>query len=430
MNYQESLDFLYSRLPMFQRVGAPALKYNLDNTIALLSALGDPHKSLKSIHIAGTNGKGSSAHSLSAILQESGLKVGLFTSPHLKSFTERARINGTPVAERYVSHFVTDFKEVIEDVNPSFFELTFGMSMLYFQEQQVDVAVIETGLGGRLDSTNVINPEVCLITSIGLDHTDLLGDTLEEIAMEKAGIIKPNTPVVIGADQPDILHVFKNKAVESNSVLHGAGGISVLPKPKKQPVALVDVVIDGDCVFSDMILDIGASYFRKNLPGVLKVVEVLRDQGWTIFDQAIRNGLQNVTKLSGLRGRFQVIKTSPHTIADISHNLQGLTELFSQVDKMYFSELHIVFGVVKDKSIDEILLLLSKLKAEFYFTQSSVPRSMSSLELKKLAANHMMNGEAFGDVNMAIKEASHRASAGACILICGSTFVVAEIDNL
>ena len=376
MNYQECLDYLYSQLPMFQRVGAPALKYDLSNTVALMSALGDPHTKFPTVHIAGTNGKGSSAHALSSILTSAGYTTGLFTSPHLTSFTERMRIDGTPAEQAVVTDFVNGHQALIERIKPSFFEMTFAMAMSHFADSGVDIAIIETGLGGRLDSTNVIHPEVCLITSIGLDHTEFLGDTLDKIALEKAGIIKSNVPVVIGADQADILHVFADVAKQKHAPLHQALDIEISNIRAERTSVSVDVCSNNHLLHKDLSLDIIAEYFQKNLPGVIKTVECLKDLGWKISKENITNGLSNVQSRSGLKGRFQVLQEKPLTIADISHNLPGITELVNQLAHIQYDKLHVIFGAVRDKKLDQMLKKLSNLDGHFYFTQSGVPRAL------------------------------------------------------
>ncbi|MEO9475636.1 MAG: folylpolyglutamate synthase/dihydrofolate synthase family protein [Cyclobacteriaceae bacterium] len=430
MNYQECLDYLYSQLPMFQRVGAPALKYDLSNTFALMSALGDPHTKFPAVHIAGTNGKGSSAHALSAILTSAGYTTGLFTSPHLTSFTERMRIDGTPTKQAVVTDFVNGHTELIERIKPSFFEMTFAMAMFHFANTGVDIAIIETGLGGRLDSTNVIHPEVCLITSIGLDHTELLGDTLDKIASEKAGIIKKNVPVVIGADQPDILYVFVDVAKQKHAPLHQAVDIEISNIRAERTSVSVDVLSSKQPRFKDLKLDVPAGYFQKNIPGVLKTIDCLIDMGWEITEEDIAYGLGNVQSKSGLKGRFQVLHEEPLTVADISHNLPGITELVNQLMHIKYATLHIVFGAVRDKKLDQMLKTLAKTRGEFYFTQSGVPRALPAHELQSLAQSYNIEGDSYSNVNEAIASARHLASSDDMILICGSTFVVAEIEGL
>ncbi|WP_258104962.1 folylpolyglutamate synthase/dihydrofolate synthase family protein [Marinoscillum sp. MHG1-6] len=429
MTYGEALDYLYSRLPMFQRVGAPALKYDLNNTLKILEAIGNPHQQLRCIHVAGTNGKGSSSHALASILQEAGYKVGLFTSPHLKSFTERARVNGIEMEEHFVGSFVEQYRSLVEQIKPSFFELTFAMSMLHFQRQQVDWAIVETGLGGRLDSTNVISPEVCLITMIGWDHTDLLGDSLEKIAAEKAGIIKQNVPVIIGADQPELYHVFDDMAGSVAAPIFNVQDVLVEEKLEKDEKCL-DIYIDNQLTISKIFPDISASYFVKNLPGIIKVVEVLRNKGFDISGDAVKIGLETVKRNTGLKGRWQVLAERPLVVADISHNLAGLQELFDQVNQQRSGEFHLIIGMVKDKSIEQILELVAEQKASLYFTHSHTPRALPVEELKQKAIDFGLQGEAFDDVNDAIDHAAEVADKNDLILVCGSTFVVAEIENL
>ncbi len=410
MTYQKALAYLYARLPMFQRVGAPALKYDLSNTRKLLDAIGNPQDDFKCVHIAGTNGKGSSAHAIAAILSASGYKTGLFTSPHLKSFTERAKVDGLEMSEAFVSEFVSDIQPAIELIDPSFFEVTFAMAVSFFAKSKVDIAVIETGLGGRLDSTNVITPIACLITMIGWDHADLLGDSLEKIASEKAGIIKSGVPVVIGAEQPELLHVFADQAKALNAPLFSASQYRVEQTLKSAEGVVLDVYNHGELLLKALKLDITAGYFQKNLPGVLKLIETLREHGWTITDENIREGLAYAKEKSGLKGRWQVLGHSPKIVADISHNLPGLQALFEQVTLENPSHLHIIFGVVKDKSVDTILELLATKPASFYFTQSSVPRSLSALALQQKAATFGLNGDVFEDVNVALDTAKKQAA--------------------
>lgn len=421
MNYSESLDYLYSRLPMFQRIGAAAIKKDLTNTLRMLEALGNPHRRFKTIHVAGTNGKGTSSHALAAILQSAGYRTGLYTSPHLKSFTERIRINGAEVAADYVADFVTQHQSLIEEVNPSFFEVTVAMAFDYFASEGVDMAVIETGLGGRLDSTNVITPDVSLITMIGWDHADLLGDTLEQIAGEKAGIIKPGVPVVIGAHQPDLLPVFRRKAADCQAPLIAVDDTRVQitgATSYSQTVA-----VDGH-VFET---DITARYFARNIPGVLAVVQVLQQAGWAVAAKHVADGLQQVKTLTGLKGRWQILKERPLTVADISHNEPGLKALFQQIAVVQPRKLHLVFGVVRDKDLTKILSLLPA-EAYYYFTQSGVPRSLPAVELQAVANVHGLSGAAFTNVNTALEAAWKVAHPEDLIVVCGSTFVVAEIN--
>lgn len=427
MDFQQALTYLYERLPMFQRVGAKAFKKDLTNTIRLLEGLGNPHHHFQSIHIAGTNGKGTSAHAIASILQEAGYKTGLYTSPHLRSFTERIRLNGQEVSESFMADFISTHQAMIEQINPSFFEVTVAMAFECFKVAQVDIAVIETGLGGRLDSTNVIDPLVALITMIGWDHADMLGDTLEKIAFEKAGIMKSGRPVIIGADQPDLLPVFQNRANEINASLSTASQVSV-SSIEQTGLSQTFMVVEHHQknVYQT---DITADYFLKNVPGILDVINALIMQGFKIDQPHIQNGFSKIKSNTGLKGRWQVLSKNPLMIADVSHNEPGLKLLFEQVDQLCPGRLHLVMGVVKDKDLSKIFDLLPRL-ATFYLTQSSVPRSLDAKTLKVLAEGHGLKGEAFDNVNQAINMAKKNAHQDDLILICGSTFVVAEIEDL
>ncbi len=428
MNYEQVLTYLYERLPMFQRVGKVAFKKDLTNTIALLDALGNPQNDFKSVHIAGTNGKGSSAHAIASILQSAGYKTGLYTSPHLKSFTERVRLNGQEISEEYVAQFVTDNQQHIERINPSFFEVTVALAFKYFADQQVDIAIIETGLGGRLDSTNVITPLVSLITMIGFDHADMLGDTLEKIAGEKAGIIKPGIPVVIGANQLEIAHVFENKAGELKSPIYFTD-VHCDQISESLTGQVFDLKKGSATMLAHVETDITARYFLKNVPGVYECVHLLHDDGFVVSDEAFRHGMSAIKVSTGLKGRWQVLKSEPLTIADVSHNEPGLSILIDQINHHSEGKLHLIIGMVKDKEVDKVLKMLPE-KARFYFTQSSVPRSMAATELQSKALEAGISGEAFENVNDALTVATKNAQTNDLILVCGSTFVVAEIEGL
>ncbi len=404
MEYSEALDFLYSRLPMYQRQGKVAYKADLNNTIALLNTLNNPQDKFKSVHIAGTNGKGSSAHAIAAILQLAGYKTGLYTSPHLKEFTERIKINGREISKQWVADFVNKLKPAIERIEPSFFEVTVATAFQYFAEEHVDIAIIETGLGGRLDSTNVLTPEVCLITNIGLDHTDLLGDTIEKIAKEKAGIIKYQVPVVIGDMCSEAAVVMKKVAKQKKSEL-----IETSIDERKQRFEI--------------------PYFNRNVPGIRAVIKKLADQGWEISAESVKDGLCQFTTVTGLKGRYQMIGQSPNMVADVSHNADGIKLLLNHVIAKKFKRLHLVYGTVVDKSLDEIFNVFPT-NASYYFVQSSVPRSLDANELKLKAASCGIPGEAFENVNMGIKAALEKADSNDLILITGSTFVIAEISGL
>ncbi|MEQ8581380.1 MAG: folylpolyglutamate synthase/dihydrofolate synthase family protein [Marinoscillum sp.] len=428
MDYQQALTYLYERLPMFQRVGAVAFKKDLGNTVRLLEALGNPQNNFKSVHVAGTNGKGSSAHALASILQSAGYKTGLYTSPHLKEFTERIRLNGGEVSQDFVGQFVSQHQGLIEDINPSFFEVTVAMAFKYFASEEVDIAIIETGLGGRLDSTNVIDPLVSLITMIGYDHADLLGNTLPAIAAEKAGIIKPGRPVVIGANQPDLLSVFKAKAREVGAPLKTMDKMRVVTGDQGVFHQNFEVSEPGEPAM-EYRTDITANYFLKNIPGVLGVVHELRGLGFTIEKGAIKQGFAQIKSQTGLKGRWQMIGQSPMVVADVSHNEPGVAQLLEQVSLVPRRRLHLIIGMVRDKDISGVLKLLPK-EATYYFTQSSVPRSLPAVDLRLQAEVLGLLGDRFINVNQALKEAEKNAHSDDFILICGSTFVVAEIEHL
>lgn len=430
MTYQETLDYLYSSLPMFQRVGKAAIKKDLTNTLALCQLLDNPHQKFKSVHIAGTNGKGTSAHSLAAILQAAGYKTGLYTSPHLKHFTERIRINGAEISRQEVVDFVAGMKEDIETIKPSFFEATVAMAFDHFARHQVDIAVVEVGLGGRLDSTNVITPEVSLITSIGFDHMDLLGNSLELIAGEKAGIIKKGVPVVVGSEKEELNHVFQKKAKEENSPLFFAGRHytveSICSSLLKRTV---NVSREGNIAFSGLELDITGDYYLKNLPGILKAVDVLKDAGFVISNEHIEEGLRNVKQATGLKGRWQLLGERPLTICDVGHNENGLSEIFEQIAGVPHQRLWVVMGIVSDKDRAHLWKSLPK-EAYYFFTQASIPRALPAAVLNEEAQKAGFGSEAVTDVNEGIKLAREKASADDLIFIGGSTFVVAEIENL
>lgn len=431
MNYQQTIDYLYSQLPMFSRIGAAAYKEDLHNTIALCKALADPHTKFKSIHIAGTNGKGSTSHMLAAILQQSGYKTGLYTSPHLKDFRERIKINGEMVSEDFVVEFVERTKTMTEAIKPSFFELTVAMAFDYFQKQKVDIAVIETGLGGRLDSTNVITPVLSIITNIGYDHMNILGNTLEKIAAEKAGIIKAKVPVVIGEYLPETKNIFINKARETDSALHFA----------QEEYSILDFKYTIQSLYCDIIdlrlkmplsikLDLNGLYQVKNLCTVLAASEILMEQGFSITDETQEEALGNVKQLTGLYGRWDVICESPTIILDVAHNEDGMKQLLQQLSTVNRSAapLHFVLGMVKDKDVHKVLSILPK-RANYYFSNAHIPRAMAHKELKEKAVTYELTGNSFDDVNTAIHAAKANAAPDEIIIVCGSVFLVAEVDQ-
>ena len=431
MNYQETLAYLFEALPMFQRVGASAYKSDLDNTLALCAQLGNPERQFRSIHIAGTNGKGSTSHSIAAVLQAEGYKTGLYTSPHLKSFTERIKINGQEISPEAVTNFVATHKAFLDELKPSFFEMTVGLAFWYFAHEKVDIAVIEVGMGGRLDSTNVLNPELCLITNIGYDHTQFLGDTLPLIAGEKAGIIKPGVPVVISQSQPETRELFRQKAAQLQAYLVFADQIWTVTKAKAErdnsKLARYEVTEDGNCFQLDFAL-LG-DYQRYNLPGILEGISQLRKQGWDISHTALMKGLAQVAEDTGLKGRWQVLQEQPKIIADTGHNESGMEQVISQLKSQAYAQLWMVIGMVNDKDIGKVLDLFPK-EATYVFCQASIPRAMDASMLAIKAAEKGLQGRIIPSVVEAIEFARKNANADDLIFIGGSTFVVAEIENL
>ncbi|HET6542680.1 MAG TPA: folylpolyglutamate synthase/dihydrofolate synthase family protein [Chryseolinea sp.] len=427
--YEETLNFLYENLPMFQRVGASALKPDLTNTLLLCEALGNPQLKFKSIHVGGTNGKGSTSHMLASILQCAGFKTGLYTSPHLKSFTERIRINGEEVSKDYIIDFVNRIFEAIHVVKPSFFEITVAMAFDYFASQKVDIAVVEVGLGGRLDSTNVITPELSLITNIGWDHMDLLGDSLEKIAGEKAGIIKNKIPVVISERQREVEHIFLEKASSTDSPLYFASDEFTASMQSENDFVTFDVFENGEPVLQNLAMPLQGVYQQKNIPGVLEAVKLLRAQGWEISQQHVRSGLENVISQTGLKGRWQVLNRRPMIVCDTGHNLDGMKEVLRQIRMQSYENLFFVFGMVKGKDVSSILRLLPK-DAYYFFCEAKIPRAMDASTLFHEARQFQLNGEIVPDVNDAIHNARTRASDEDMIFVGGSTYIVAEINTL
>ncbi len=427
LEYQQTLKYLYDSLPIFQRIGAAAYKNDLSNTVALCKALNNPQLKFKSVHVAGTNGKGSSSHMIAAVLQSAGYKTGLYTSPHLKNFTERIKINGEEIAQEAVIDFVKRIKPTLEKIHPSFFEMTVAMAFDYFAFQKVDIAVVEVGLGGRLDSTNVIVPEVSLITNISFDHKDLLGDTLQKIAFEKAGVIKKNIPVVISEEQEPVKKVFIAKAEEENSQLFfAAREYSV-----KENIAAgrYDIYKKEKLVYPKLSPQLKGFYQQKNIIGVVSVIDRLNEKGFTISEKNVREGIEKVVSLTGLKGRWQKLGEYPLIIADTGHNEGGVRELMKQIKAQRFESLHIVWGMVKDKDISEVLKLLPK-DAKYYFCAAKIPRAMAASALAEKARQYGLQGIVEEDVNKAIHLAKREARPNDFIFIGGSTFVVAEVEDL
>jgi len=401
MNYEQTLEYLYSRLPIYQNKGVTAYKADIGNISKASNQLGNPHKKFKSIHVAGTNGKGSVSHMIASILQEAGYKVGLYTSPHLKDFRERIKINGNLISKKEVIDFISNNKIEFEQIKLSFFEFTVALAFDYFYKSKVEIAIIETGLGGRLDSTNIIKPIISVITNIGLDHTNLLGETIEKIAYEKAGIIKTNTPVIIGRKQKEIDHIFKNIS-------------------KKRGAS----IIHSDSF--DFKLDLKGNYQKENCNTSVTAITEVKKLGWEISDKNIKEGLKNVIKNTKLEGRWQVLNKKPLIICDTAHNKDGLTAVIQQILQIKYKKLHIVFGAVNDKNINELLDLLPK-NAKYYFCKPNIPRGLNTNTLQEISYKKKIIGDTFSSVKDALEKAKKNANFNDLIFIGGSTFVVSEV---
>lgn len=430
MTYAEAIEYLYTQMPLFQNVGAGAYKEGLDNTLAIDRHLGSPHKLYRTIHIAGTNGKGSTSHTLAAILQASGLKVGLYTSPHLIDFRERIRVNGTPVNRDFVIKFIDDNRAFLEPLHPSFFEVTTAMAFSWFAQQKVDVAVIETGLGGRLDCTNIITPVLSIITNIGLDHTKFLGDTLPEIAAEKAGIIKKGIPAVIGEDCPDTRPVFSRKAAEVKApITFAQDNCKIISHKYLTP----DHVIYQTLELPDLDSCLAGLCQEKNANTILHAVDILRKKGFRITDSDIRRGFADVCRMTGLMGRWQRLQSNPDLICDTGHNSHGLKYVARHLEQLAAApgagRLRIVMGMVNDKDISTVLELMPR-NAAYYFTQASVERALDSESLRQKALAAGLDGSTFDTVAQAVSQALSEASAHDIIFVGGSTFVVADLLSM
>ena len=431
MTYQQTIDYLYEQLPMFSRIGAAAYKEDLHNTIALCEALNNPYTRFKSFHIAGTNGKGSTSHMLAAILQTAGYKTGLYTSPHLKDFRERIRINGAMIEENFVVDFVERMKALSDAIQPSFFELTVAMAFEYFASQQVDIAIIETGLGGRLDSTNVITPLLSVITNIGFDHMNLLGNTLDKIAFEKAGIIKKEVPVVIGEYNDITLPIFMKKAADCNSPIYQASDLySITDIDSKTRNLRCNALNIHSNKKRTLVLDLNGLYQSKNLCTVLTAIDLIRNMGFTISEEDLNHGLGHTKTLTGLHGRWDIIATNPTIVLDVAHNKDGIQQVLNQTAAIKAltadTRFHFVMGMVKDKDIDSVLSLLPT-DAAYYFTNAQLPRALSAPELQSLALTHHLKGECYEDVNKALMAAKEKAANKDWIIVCGSVFLVGEV---
>jgi len=427
MTYYQTLEYIYAQLPMYSRIGAAAFKADLNNTIILCEHLGNPQHKFKSVHIAGTNGKGSTSHMLAAIFQTAGYKTGLYTSPHLKDFRERIKINGEWITEQFVIAFIESIKPLIEKLSPSFFEITVAMAFEYFTLQQVDIAIIEVGLGGRLDSTNIITPELSIITNISWDHMNMLGDTLEKIAAEKAGIIKHTVQVVIGERQPGTDTIFEEKALQENAPLVFASEKRYVAEWQYENNMLVaGVAVSHTDNKTYYKLDLPGIYQTKNLVTVLEAVKLLQQQGWDISDEQVHHALQNVKKLTGLHGRWETIHQHPTVILDVGHNEDGIKAIAAQLEVTTFHHLRIIIGMVKDKEADKVLTYLP-VTATYYFTRSVIPRALPEKELAEKGKSAGLNGAHYPDVNTALKAALSHADKDDVILVCGSVFVVGEV---
>jgi len=421
MTYAETIQYLYDRLPVFHHIGSAAYKPGLENTIRLMNVLNNPQNNFRSIHIAGTNGKGSVSHFLAAILQEAGYKVGLYTSPHLVDFGERIKINGEMINQQYVVDFVEKHKDQFDEIEPSFFEATMSMAFNYFADCKVDVAVIEVGLGGRLDSTNIIQPELSVITNISFDHMGFLGDTLEKIAFEKAGIIKGNTPVVIGETLPETRAVFETKAIQENASIYFA----------EEDVKVNFIAYNNGKMIvetnDNKLFKVGLNgiYQLKNVATTLAAVKHLQALNFNISDNHLSQGIENVVEITGLQGRWQELKDRPRIIADTGHNVAGIQYVVEQLKAQTYSRLRIIFGMVNDKDVSTVLSLLPT-DADYYFTQANIIRALPANELMQKAKTYNLSGNAFHSVEKAIESAIYDSSMDDLIFIGGSNFVVGE----
>ncbi len=429
-NYSTTLDYLFSQLPMFQRVGAKAFKKDLKNINLLSEAIGNPHNNFPSIHIAGTNGKGSTAHILSAILQQRGFKTGLYTSPHYRDFRERIKINGGYIDEMAVTDFVEQNRPVFEDIKPSFFEISVAMAFDHFSKNRVDIAIIETGLGGRLDSTNIINPLISVITNISFDHTKFLGDTLKKIAGEKAGIIKKNVPVVIGETHSKTKDVFLCKADSENaSIIFADQQFHAVLKSQNINHTIFDIFKEEKVFLKNQKVNLHGSFQSKNLITAIQAIEILENHHPTYLssDASSRwSGLENIKSLANMIGRWQIIGDGPTILCDSAHNEDGIGIVMKEVQRLEYQNLHMVIGSVFDKDLGKIFPHFPK-KAKYYFAKPNIPRGMEAEKLRQIAASYQLKGNAYANVRMALDSAKEVAKKEDLIFVGGSTFVVAEV---
>lgn len=428
MDYSQTIDFLFNQLPMFSRIGVKAYKSDLTNILAISRLLQNPEKKFKSVHIGGTNGKGSTSHMLAAILQRAGYKTGLYTSPHLYDFRERIRVNGQMIPESFVTAFTGKLMTSIQSIQPSFFEITVAMAFDWFVEQEVDIAVIEVGLGGRLDSTNIILPELSVITNISYDHMDLLGNTLQKIAYEKAGIIKPGIPVVIGEEQAEVKEVFIRTAELNQSPISFASKKRFVEDWKfNRQLLEIELTDKHSNEKRNYILDLPGIYQTKNLVTVAEAVSILNQRGFHIPESAMHSGLQNVKKTTGIHGRWDILHDEPLLVLDVGHNEEGMKEIAKQIELTSHENLHLVVGMVRDKAIENILRHLPT-QASYYFTRAQIPRSLPESELAAKAEIIGLKGKTFPDVRQALQAAVDHARPMDLILVCGSVFLAGEVN--
>jgi dihydrofolate synthase/folylpolyglutamate synthase len=414
---------------MFSRMGSAAFKKDLTNIRILCERLGNPQTKIKTIHVGGTNGKGSVSHMLAGVLQTAGYKTGLYTSPHLYDFRERIKVNGAMAEEDFVVDFTQRIQPLIEEIEPSFFEITVVMAFEYFVQQSVDIAVIEVGLGGRLDSTNIITPVLSVITNIGWDHTNMLGNSLEEIAGEKAGIIKQNIPVVIGEAKKETISVFEKKAQQMNApVLFAEEKYKTISHEWKNGHLFLKVVDSSENKIDSFELDLPGIYQQKNLCTVLTALDVLKKNSFSISDEQIANGLKKTKALTGLKGRWEVIHQHPTVVLEVAHNKDGMEQMLQHLQNISYKKLHLIIGMVKDKDITQVLELLPK-DGSYYFTQAYIPRALNAIELQQKATAFSLKGNVYEDVNTALQQALQKADADDLIIVCGSIFLVAEVDR-
>lgn len=422
MTYKETTEYLFNCAPLFQQVGSSAYKEGLQNTYTLDEHFGHPHRRYRTLHVGGTNGKGSTSHTLAAILQAAGYRVGLYTSPHLIDFRERIRVNGQPIEEQFVIDFVEREKEFFEPLHPSFFELATTMALLYFAHKEVDVAIIEVGLGGRLDCTNIITPDACIITNISPDHTQFLGTTLEQIAGEKAGIIKPSTPVIIGETTTETRPVFEKKAAECDAPILFAEEQNLLldATPNEKGISYETTgygTIQGE---------LGGEYQIKNTNTILTALSILKSTGYNIPVEAVKKGFASITASTGLMGRWQKIGDTPRIVCDAGHNVGGIRYIVEQLARQHYRTLRIVFGMVNDKDISSVLAMMPQ-NATYYFTQASVKRALPAEQLKEHASGYNLRGNSYPTVSTALEAALSEAAEDDFIFVGGSCFIVADL---